>query len=79
MFWLSSPLGVLSNSIGGVDDSMRESVSAVSEPDFSEGFCMGCENPQSVEVRGYANWEESLVKFSEFLGFLTVGHGRGIN
>ena len=28
-----------------------------------------------MEVKGYASWEEScLVKFSEFLGFPTVGN-----
>ena len=36
---------------------------------------MDCENLQSVEVKGYASWEEScLVKFGEILGFPTVGN-----
>ena len=65
----------LFKSKGGENESIRESVSLVSEPDFLEGLCVDCENLQSVEVKGYASWEEScLVKFSEFLGFPTVGN-----
>ena len=47
----------------------------VSKPNISERLCLSCENLQSEEVGGYANWEEScLVKFSEFLGFQTIGY-----
>ena len=68
----SSSLGGFSNSNGGANESIRESVH---ELGFLEEFCVGCENLRSVEVRGYASWEEScLVKFSEFLGFSTVGN-----
>ena len=32
-----------------------------------------------MEVKGYVSWEEShLIKFSEFLGFSTVGHEKEI-
>ena len=56
-----------------------DSPPSASELDFSEGCCLGFENLQLVEVRGYTNWEESfLVKFREFLGFSTSGHERGL-
>ena len=58
---------------GRENESIRESVLVVVEPNFLEGFCVDCENLQFMEVKGYASWQEScLVKFSEFLGFPTV-------
>ena len=55
--------------------NVRAPITVVSEPNISKGLCLSCENLQSEEVRGYASWEEScLVKFSEFLGFQTIGH-----
>ena len=46
----------------------EESAKVVEDFSSEEGL-------RSVEVRGYASWEEScLVYFSEFLGFSTEGH-----
>ena len=59
----------------GSSGNDRDPDPTISNSALSEGFCLGCDNLQSVEVRGYSSWEEScLVKFSEFLGFQIVGH-----
>ena len=55
--------------------SARAPVAVVPKPNISKRLCLSCENLQLEEVGGYASWEEScLVKFSEFLGFQTIGH-----
>ena len=56
--FFNSPFGHGGFSDPGVDwarDRFREPNSAALEVDSSEGFCLGGENLQPVEVRGYAS------------------------
>ena len=50
---MGSPLG-----FAKYDGNKRDLAPSAFKPDFLERCCLGFENLQLMEVRGYANWEE---------------------